>query len=365
MEQNELNPSAVQRRLYWPQLDGLRFLAAMLVILHHAPLPPGIPKILGAIGWMGVDLFLVLSAYLLARMLREEVETTNEIRLSKYFARRVLRIWPLFWGIVTAALCLTIYTGEVNGQMLGLWLSHITFFNNFLGFDAYLPYTGHLWTISLEEQFYLAIPFVLPILMRQSTRRIVVLLILALSFLILTRVACVLMGLSQASIWMTPLRGDAFILGIGFALGAFDRLYHSVSGNSLFVSGFLLLFGAHLLGSPGLMTWKTVLLYTVTDTACLLMLMGCMKGTLVNSIFCTRPVRYLGRISFGLYVFHFVSIGIATKLVKKWDLQESGWLQFALILVFTLVLSVMSYELYEKWFLRFKHHFEVVPNRPH
>ena len=247
MEQKELKPSAEPRRLYWPQLDGLRFFAALLVIIHHAPSPPGLPRILREIGWAGVDLFLVLSAYLLARLLREEIETTSEIRLGKYFARRVLRIWPLYLGFVTAALGLKIYTGSFNAQWLGVWLSHLTFFNNFVtawfGYGASLPYTQQLWTISLEEQFYFVIPFVLPALMNQPTRRIGVLVIASLCFLLLARFACVLMAMKHPFMWTTPLRGDAFVLGVGFALGAFDRLYHSVGGNSLFVSGLLLLLG--------------------------------------------------------------------------------------------------------------------------
>lgn len=364
MEQEEIKP----RRLYWPQLDGLRFFAALLVIIHHAPLPPGMPLRLKHAGWAGVNLFLVLSAYLLARLLREEVETTSKIRLGKYFARRVLRIWPLYLGFVTVDLCYTIYTGHFSAHALGVWLSHMAFFNNFVtawfGYEANLPFTPHLWTISLEEQFYLAIPFVLPVLMKQPTRRVVVLLMSCLSFLMIARVACVLLSIKHPFIWTLPLRGDAFVLGVGFALGAFDRLYHSVSGNSWFFTGFLLFIGSHFFGTPDLMRWKTVLLYTVTDIACLLMVMGCMKGTLMNGVFCTRPLRYLGKISFGLYVYHVVSIRIAGSLLGEWELQRHGWWEFVLSLLVTFVLSALSYEMYEKWFLRFKHRFEVVLSRP-
>ena len=132
MEHEEIKP----RRLYWPQLDGLRFFEALLVIIHHAPLPPGMPLRLKHAGWAGVNLFLVLSAYLLARLLREEVETTSKICLGKYFARRVLRIWPLYLGFVTVDLCYTIYTGHFSAHALGVWLSHIVWSKNGIALKA-------------------------------------------------------------------------------------------------------------------------------------------------------------------------------------------------------------------------------------
>lgn len=356
------------QRLYWPQLDGLRFLAALLVIIHHAPRPPGMPIALRRIGWMGVDLFLVLSAFLLARLLRAEVERTGAIQLGKYLARRALRIWPLYLGFVTASLCYVISTDGLNAQWIGVYCSHLAFVNNYVtawfGYGVNLPSTASLWTISLEEQFYLVIPLVLPALLNCSPRRLLAMLASCLVFLILARATCLALDLRHPFIWTTPLRGDAFVLGVGLALGAFDRLSRALRGDWLCLAGLLLLGSGGLLGRPGLMSWSTALLYTVTDGACLLIVMGCLHGARVNRILCTPPVRYLGRISFGLYVYHLLAIAIADAVVTRCRWHQDGWLEFGLTLAILCVLSVASYELYEKWFLRLKTRFEIVASRP-
>src|SRR4051812_10443932 len=89
--------ACVSPRLYWPQLDGLRFLAALLVFFAHAPVLPGhIFRTLNKFGWCGVDLFLVLSAFLIARLLRAEYERSEFVDVRRFYVRRMLRIWPLY-----------------------------------------------------------------------------------------------------------------------------------------------------------------------------------------------------------------------------------------------------------------------------
>jgi peptidoglycan/LPS O-acetylase OafA/YrhL len=349
----------------------VRFLAAAAVIVNHAPLPPGLPAFFKDFGWAGVDLFLVLSAFLLARLLREELHKAGEIRLGKYFMRRVLRIWPLHWGYVTAMLVIVVATNRFRIQQLGNWLSHIAFVNNWtsvkMGYEGNLPFTAHLWTISLEEQFYLIIPLVVPVLMRQPTRRVAALVCAGMMLLITARTACVLLGTEGGRIpfiWGLPLRADAFILGAGLALGAFDRLSAWMRGDLWIVAGALLFPVANALGNPRDSGWGVPLLYTVTDFACVLVIMGSLSGGVISRALSVRPLRYLGKISFGLYVYHQIAIRMAETLLTKLRLRDDGWELLILAFVITILVSAASYELYEKWFLKLKNRFEIIDSRP-
>ena len=120
-----------RNRLYWPQLDGLRFFAALLVFVHHSNPLPGVPHFVRIWGWVGVDLFFVLSAYLLTRLLRAEIERSSAANIGHFFIRRICRIWPLYWGFVSAMLLVAYMTMPTGfGQALWEWFSHIAFFNN-------------------------------------------------------------------------------------------------------------------------------------------------------------------------------------------------------------------------------------------
>ena len=96
--------------LYYPELDSLRFFAFLLVLVHHAPYVKYIPlwKELSLYGWMGVDLFLALSAFLFARLLFVEHQEKGNINIGYFYLRRALRIWPLYFMFATVMLIVTI-----------------------------------------------------------------------------------------------------------------------------------------------------------------------------------------------------------------------------------------------------------------
>jgi peptidoglycan/LPS O-acetylase OafA/YrhL len=153
-------------RFYLPQLDGLRFCAFLLVFLHHSPVFPGGSRAAASVkdmGWVGVDLFFVLSAYLLIALLQKEYAATGATDFKKFFIRRALRIWPLFYVYVATCFVHFVATdGEDLTKMTGRTIGHLFFVDNF--FSAFsgeynpLPFTPHLWTIAFEEQIYLFMP---------------------------------------------------------------------------------------------------------------------------------------------------------------------------------------------------------------
>ncbi len=115
----------------------------------------------------------MLSAFLLTRLLVLEHERTGAIDIGNFFIRRLLRIWPLHWAFVTVMLGVHCYLyPDAVAKGVGFWLSHLFFVNNIvlstLGFESRLAFTSYLWTVSLEEQFYLIIPLVMGLVLRSG-----------------------------------------------------------------------------------------------------------------------------------------------------------------------------------------------------
>ncbi len=148
------------KRFYFPELDGLRFLAFLLVFVHHHPYLNSIPVLsfFRAYGWLGVDLFFVLSAFLFSRLLVEEYKKTNKISFRKFYLRRIFRICPVYiiFVILTILFLYIINYPFSNLELLRV-VGLLTFTDNFMtavhGYNS-LSTLAHLWTISYEEQFY-------------------------------------------------------------------------------------------------------------------------------------------------------------------------------------------------------------------
>ena len=359
-----------RQRYYYPQLDGLRFLAAVLVILYHCGNVPPFLSWTKTVGWAGVDLFLVLSAYLLTHLMRIEVESRGGTSLRKYFLRRVLRIWPLYFGFITASFVYSLAIEQPGSLQLGVFLSHLTFVNNalvgVLGWDISLPYTNHLWTITLEEQFYVILPFVVPILMKSSlpNKTLLAATLLGLLFLACGRAVFALSYVPMPFIYTSLLRGDSFLLGVMLALGAFSGISKRLNGDIMFGGGVFILFASGLFfGQPSMRLAWQVLAYPFIDIGCLLIVLGCISGATVNRFLKSNAMCYLGKVSFGIYVFHVLSIDLSDNLALNFG-QYASLLSAPISIIISIALAVISYELFEKRILKLKSRFEVVDSRP-
>ncbi|HOO67414.1 MAG TPA: acyltransferase [Bacteroidales bacterium] len=147
---------------YYPELDGLRFLAFFLVFVHHQNLFRNVPYLstLKEFGWVGVDLFFALSAFLFTRLLVAEYNKTQSISFKKFYLRRIFRIWPIYFIFIGFALaCFVVLrngelTRDINIRLIGLLAFSDNIFTAVKGYIP-LPWANHLWTIAYEEQFYL------------------------------------------------------------------------------------------------------------------------------------------------------------------------------------------------------------------
>jgi peptidoglycan/LPS O-acetylase OafA/YrhL len=357
-------------RLYWPQLDGLRFFAALLVFIHHSPRLPGMPAFVKGWGWVGVDLFLVLSAFLLTRQLRAENESSARPNYRHYFLRRACRIWPLHWAFVSAMLIFTIVNSpESLGRSTFAWFSHIAFFNNFLTainghHFGQLSFSQHLWTISLEEQYYLMVPFAVPFLVRRPNR-ITAAYWIGGTLLALwgARAICIWLEVSRTFIWTLPLRMDAMLLGTALGLGLFDRNWIRARPGLCFAAGLGLLYATTGLPPHHQVGWNHISLYPLVDTACVLLVMGSLGSPRIGFFLSTRLLRYLGKISFGIYVYHIIVLHYVKLLAESYGVTDR-WIIVASALTATCVIASTSYELFEKHFLKLKRRYTVIESRP-
>lgn len=148
------------------ELDGLRALAVLLVIASHVSIP-----VLGA-GWLGVDVFFVLSGYLITSILVGEFEMTETIRLGQFYIRRVLRLYPALLLLLAVGFLFYGQLGE-GGTRIGYF--HTAFFSGAYLEDFVVGFTGnahgnlgHTWSLAIEEQFYLLWAPILLLLLKRG-----------------------------------------------------------------------------------------------------------------------------------------------------------------------------------------------------
>jgi peptidoglycan/LPS O-acetylase OafA/YrhL len=358
---------AAHQPLYYPAVDGLRFIAFLLVFIGHFH---GfiISNYLSHIGWSGVELFFLLSGFLLTKLLVTEYNQTGKVNLYKYFIRRVLRIWPLYFLYLFAIIIVFHYLGDYPVSLSRL-LGNIFFYDNIMtalyGLNQNLA-TGHLWSISLEEQYYLVLPFLIPLLIIKPKKRILFIIIPVFVFLIIIRYFLAPMHLRYTFVYALPLSGDSFLAGILLGLGIIDKWAKKINTVIAFLLGIgfliLLVFLPHASTTNNEILLS--LIYLVPALAFFFIFIAVVytnQGPLFW-VFCNKPIRYLGKISFGLYIFHVLANRITYHFYSLSGKPMDGW-GFLLSLSITVGLSILSYELFEKYFLKMKSKFTIIKNR--
>jgi peptidoglycan/LPS O-acetylase OafA/YrhL len=364
-------------------LDGLRGLAIALVMFHHFTLYGGMRPVIGvdqlyyALGlsaWWGVDLFFVLSGFLITGILIEARGGPHYFR--SFYARRSLRIFPLYYGALILAFWIapslvgssSAFKGEIQAQS---W--YWTYLANFrIANDGWPAFLGlaHFWSLAVEEQFYLLWPAVVLVCDRRTLARLCLGLIVGVPLL---RTALTLSDQPLAAYVLMPARMDALALGALLAvaryepvLWAFARRWAWPVGAGAAASLAALFLVAGVL-NPGVTAVLTIG-FTLTALLSASLLVGAVEGdrrSLGVRMLASRPLRFLGRYSYGLYIFHHLLVfGLAERLrpLKRIPLvsgsQIPGQLFFLVVATgVSLAVAVLSWRYWEEPFLRLKRHF--------
>ena len=299
-----------------PALNGLRLLAFLLVFVHHMPAPESFSIILGKInslGWAGVDIFLVISSFLIFHLFILEWDKTRSIDVGSFYIRRLLRLYPLMLAFPILMLCIYPATLSAMLRVVGLALLSDNLIAWFKGYND-IEFSAHLWTLSFEFQAYLLMPFAYLAFRRFAFERFVIGMALVYLFCFALRIVFTTLGAPHPIVWATPfLRPDSFFFGFCLAVGVFNRV-------PLWASAIALL-AAVVVISASPLPWASVvgsaLVYPAVAIAGLTAVMLALRSAIVGGILSWGPVAYLGKISFGLYVFHVWAIKLSADVLNS------------------------------------------------
>lgn len=335
-----------------PSLDGVRALAVLLVAGVHAR-----PKLLPG-GSIGVDVFFVLSGFLITTLLLEELDTNGRIHFGRFYARRALRLLPALAGLLVAVVVWAVVVASpgTRHDALREVVAAASYTRNMPWWDG-VPGTllGHTWSLALEEQFYLVWPVLLALLVRprRSARGLTVLFVLLWVVVGALRLAEVA---GPGLFWVQ--RPEALLLGAAVAL---TRRRHATAwvaprARSMATAGVV----AGALGLVGLALWDDAdrmfgVGFSLAAVAAVLLVLGLvvLEERGVGGWFARRPVVLFGRMSYGFYLWHMpVLRWVDDRLVGR-----SAMVRLPLGLGLALLATAVSYRVLEQPALRWKDRF--------
>jgi peptidoglycan/LPS O-acetylase OafA/YrhL len=376
---NNKNPdggsASAAQRFYRPELDCLRFFAFLAVFLYHTfaheadyyaarHIPFGAFLASAArAGSFGVDLFFLLSAYLITELLFREKEEFGTVHLKSFYVRRMLRIWPLYFLAVLIGAVLPLVDPNQKFPLryiVAFLLLSGNWMTSLVGFPQSVM--NPLWSVSFEEQFYLIWPTLIARARRASTVLLasgLLLVVAEIGRLVLLKYAR--QRHSDVEIFTNTIaRLDPLALGIATAvilrkkqveLRWFLRWSCAILGASVWLLAghyFHLTVAFMLIGYPAMALGSWLIFMSVFG-------LGVAPGWL----------RYLGKISYGLYVFHMLALYLVSKLIGGYAGSLGKFvIYWCFGLALTLVMAALSYRFFESPFLRLKERFAFVRSRP-
>ena len=317
----------------------------------------------------GVSIFFCLSAYLIVTLLLMERDDTGNVRLGAFALRRILRIWPPYFAVLFIGFFIGLVRPGAHMTGRALLAMSILLGNYFVinhGWQAIAAITP-LWSISIEEQFYIAVPF----LTRLGGRRAIIAVCSATLFVAYS--ILIWLG-SRGLIPIWQIWANSFVEFQFFALGGLlaallyrRRLEVPVYARILLASGGLSCFYAAAV--CGIHGWVAISNRHLV-VGYLLALLG--TGAVFVSILdvrvtVPRPLIYLGKISYGLYLIHLPIIWLLFHDTRDWShtwLFHSESVRLLVTVILTFVLAALSYRYFERPILRLKSRFETVKTRP-
>lgn len=368
-------------------LDGLRGLAILLVIIFHLTLfypfaeaEKSLFYMAGGIGWIGVDLFFVLSGFLITGILLDA--KGRDKYFTNFFARRTLRIFPIYYFVLLFVFVILPMFGMFYTPELNFVKAYQPFFWTYLTNWGFVAAGGaryfntswltlvHFWSLAVEEQFYIFWPFVVYFLNRRLfVQACVALFLIALS----GRFAIAIFGIPQGAAYtLTPFRIDTLVVGALIAVGVrnqptrsrlvtlapwvlllaaiFTTIVFFLHGGVWFADRWMHTVGFSILA----LGWGGLLIMCLPEYG----------SRVLNSLFQTSTLRFFGKYSYGLYVLHpFVleQYSSSTDFYAQLEIPETiAAIAFIVVgIALSVVPALLSWHLLEKRFLGFKRFFEA------
>jgi Predicted acyltransferases len=358
------------KAIHFKGLNGIRAIAAIGVVISHISITTNvlIPRFNlhnlhfgNSMADYGVTMFFTLSGFLISYLLISE-KNNNQINIKNFYIRRILRIWPLYYAYMTISLVLVysfhLYPSQFNSLYYIFFAGNIAYAIGIMPF----PFISHFWSIGVEEQYYLFWPWliqksknifkgiiiflivfiVLRIIMRYLLYKYGTSVSIPYAFFYNTRFGCMAIGASGALLFF---RKQALFLKIATSLPVQIVAWLSIV---------LICLNKFTIGS--------FLSHEVAGcvTLCIIISQIVAKNRIINLD--NKICEFLGKISYGIYVIHPLVMFFYFKVMLFYNFS-SIWFVFAaypVVIVLTVFTAYISYEYYEKIFLRAKKKYTVV-----
>jgi peptidoglycan/LPS O-acetylase OafA/YrhL len=377
--------ASVEPRGHLPALDGVRGLAVLMVLIFHfvgemlttnwiERAIVGVTKY----GLLGVDLFFILSGFLITGLLCEARDKPHYLR--NFYMRRVLRIFPLYYGVLALVFFVAPLIPTLRGSTLDYLIERQGWawayaVNIYLALhqEWSFSYLNHFWSLCVEEHFYLFWPFVVLALAARPKALMATCLAISLSAM-LARVIGIAMGLDfWTTVVLTPFKLDGLALGAFLAVlvrqpGGLNWLVRILAPVAAVVGGLVIVSFVW----TGLVSRAQLELVAAIRASLFQILLACLliwamispKQLAVSRFFRSRVMVFLGTYSYGLYVYHhFISYYLVS---NRTELDLEQWvgshglavaLQATVGIAISVAVAYLSYVLFEKRFLDLKRRF--------
>ncbi len=333
-----------------PSIDGLRGLAVIIVVLYHG----GWFRLKG--GFVGVDVFFVLSGFLITRLMIDEQLRNGEISIKRFYIRRALRLLPALFGLIAgvwaAALLLDIPELRADLSSRTFWaLSYLSNWNDVLT-DSHGGPFGHLWSLSVEEQFYVIWPLIVIAAHKRGGYQAVRSTAAVLSAIFAVNAAIrIRSGASVTDIYFATDTHGAPLLLAGSWLGASPHLVAAITRRLASQLVGLGLIGIAILAFlPGRGNPFHAEIGYLPIAACSLAAVAGAAALPSHRLLTVAPLRWVGKASYGIYLWHIPMFAITATLVPNMDSRLA-------IVGASLLAAGVSYYAIERPALRLKHRF--------
>jgi len=356
---------------YFPNLNGVRFIAAAMVIISHIELGKSYFGIenefsnLKQLGVLGVSLFFVLSGFLITFLLLEEKKKNGQINLKFFYLRRVLRIWPLYFFIIILSVFILPHIElfnipnmtlrfDYNSEFIKVILLFLFFLTNILISIKLVPFATQTWSIGTEEQFYLIWPLIINRI--EKLEKVFIAIIVFYNLLIILLKSNILPEVKYSSIFETYIRLiqlDSLAFG---ALGACflykrSKILSKIVNNFSFCTSLILVIFIAAFNSS-VLYFKS----SLVAICFIVIILNLVHNKRLHNILENKFFFKMGEISYGLYMYHQIVIALCINCLLKYS-GFNNIILYIFTFVITILISIVSYKFLEKPFILKKKHY--------
>jgi peptidoglycan/LPS O-acetylase OafA/YrhL len=354
------------KRVFFPNLDGLRFIAASMVIFPHIE---QFKSFMGLdysysiypyqSGKLGVVLFFVLSGYLITYLLLAEKNSSKNISIKKFYLRRILRIWPVYYLMIVLAIFVFPFLDILDyGGYTPENLSRRNVIQYFLflpNVALFVPLIAQAWSVGVEEQFYI----IWPVLIKYVKNKYFLFIGVISLYFILANGLVLFKGINFLTLihdFIILFRIDCMAIGAFFALLLFEQkkilpiLYSKYFQIFTYTILFVLLVSK--VSIPFIHFQVFAILFGI-----IILNLSSNNKTIISLN--GKVINHLGKISYGMYMYHPVVIILVLKTLIYFNISNV-FIQYLFSMLLTIFISHISYNYYELFFIKMKDKFSVI-----